>query len=254
MSETVVRPERTVRFGPAAHEVYDVYAAGAPGPWVVLIHGGFWRAEYDRSHLRPLARALAGAGCPVALVEYRGIDTGTLRHPHAAPRGADTVDDAVRAVQQVLEREQPAAARVVGHSAGGHLALLAAHRLAPDPRLTAVVSLAGVLDLARAAALGLGDGVVHVFAGGTPQEVPETYAALDPAALGHAPVPVTAVHGALDEDVPAEVSRSWLRRAGLSGRDRLVEVAGSGHFELIDPDSAAWPVVLAETTARTVRG
>jgi acetyl esterase/lipase len=37
----------------------------------VLLHGGFWRATYDRTHVGPLAVALAGAGFLVCAPEYR---------------------------------------------------------------------------------------------------------------------------------------------------------------------------------------
>ena len=78
--------------------------------------------------------------------------------------------------------------------------------------------------------------------GGTPSEVPERYAAADPAALPPPPVPVTLVHGTADDRVPVSMSRAC-------HRGHLIEIAGAGHFDLIDPQSLAWPQVLAALAA-----
>ena len=53
-----------------------------------------------------------------------------------------------------------------------------------------------------------------------------------------APVPVTLVHGVDDDTVPLRMSQAFT--AG-----RLVEIPGAGHFDLIDPQSPAWPRVLS---------
>lgn len=70
-----VAPDRTLAYGPHPDQVVDLYGAGA-GPLVVLLHGGFWRAAYDRRHLSPCAAELARRGLPVALVEYRRVGAG----------------------------------------------------------------------------------------------------------------------------------------------------------------------------------
>jgi dipeptidyl aminopeptidase/acylaminoacyl peptidase len=131
------------------------------------------------------------------------------------------------------------AARVtaIGHSAGGHLALW----LAGTGRIAAAVSLAGVCDLAAAATDGLGGGAAVELAGGTAQERPEAYALADP--LGRLPtgVPQLLVHGDADDRVPVEQSRRYARAAAAAGdRCELLELPGTGHFEPIDPRSAAW--------------
>ena len=79
---------------------------------------------------------------------------------------------------------------------------------------------------------------VRSLMGGGPEEVPERYAVADPAALPPPPVPVTLVHGTADEQVPAGMSRAF-------GVGRLIEIPGAGHFDLIDPESRAWPRVMA---------
>ncbi|MFF4569463.1 hypothetical protein [Streptomyces sp. NPDC001410] len=47
------------------------------------------------------------------------------------------------------------------------------------------------------------------------------------------------VHGDLDEALPVAMARRYVARAGAT----LHELPGAGHFDVIDPDSAAWPVV-----------
>ncbi len=241
-------PDRSVAFGPGAHEVYEVYAAasdpggtpGDPGRWVVLVHGGFWRSGYDRTHLRPLAAALARDGHQVALLEYRG--TG------AQGGGWPTTFEDVRAGLAALHTGQMVREMVlVGHSAGGHLAVLLAHH---HPQgVTGVVSLAGCLDLRMTAELGLGDRAAQALLGGEPDDLPDRYAEADPVALGAPPVPVRLVHGADDDRVPVGVSRSWMDRVGRPGTDRLVELPDCEHFGLIDPLRPAYAVLTEQVAA-----
>ena len=89
--------------------------------------------------------------------------------------------------------------------------------------------------------LGLSGGAVRELLGGSPTTVPDRFAATDPATLGAPAAAVVVVHGLLDDTVPVEAARSYCDRTGAA----LVEVPGTAHFELIDPASEAWPVILA---------
>jgi acetyl esterase/lipase len=163
------------------------------------------------------------------------------------------VADAVDRIRVEAPKYGLDAKRVValGHSAGGHLALWAAvrDRLPADapgrsghpPLVRGVVALAPAADLAVVDRLGLSGGAVRELLGGDPATVPDRFAATDPAVLGGPAATTVVVHGLLDDTVPVEVARSYCARTGVA----LVEVPGTGHFELIDPASAAWPVVLA---------
>ena len=66
-------PARTTAYGIDPAQVYDVRVpTGDPtGTTVVVVHGGFWKAEWDRAHAAPQAQAFADAGHHVAVVEYR---------------------------------------------------------------------------------------------------------------------------------------------------------------------------------------
>ena len=70
---------------------------------------------------------------------------------------------------------------LVGHSAGGHLALWAAGRANPLVSPAMVFALAGVADLRLAHEMGLGDGRVELFVGAPPDAAPDTYAIASPA-------------------------------------------------------------------------
>jgi acetyl esterase/lipase len=238
-------PDAVVRYGPHPEHLVDVHlpAAGrdsGPAPVVVLLHGGFWRQEFDRTHLRPMAEALAQSGYIVATPEFRrsGGDGGwpaTFRDVHAA------LGSMTRCLDEAAPgRADPDPVTVVGHSAGGHLAIWTC--LQPDaPRVRAVVALAPVADLYEAHRRGLGDGAVAALMGGGPDDHPEEYAAADAAHLlttrADDDMPVVVVHGTEDDRVPVDMSRS------LTNVD-LRELPGVEHFGLIDPRSRAWADVL----------
>lgn len=125
-----------------------------------------------------------------------------------------------------------------GHSSGGQLALWLAAQQAID--LRGVVPLAGVSDLRRAYALRLGGGVVAQLLGGSPDRVPQRYAAASPIELLPIPVQQRVVHGTTDRVVPLEMSRHF---AKLSKNAKLIPLEGAGHFDLIDPRTKFWPVI-----------
>jgi acetyl esterase/lipase len=238
-------PDAVLRY--AAHDdgLVDVFVPPgppAPRPLVFLVHGGFWRQEYDRVHCRPLANALTGCGYVVAVPEYRRVGGAG-----GWPATAEDVDAALGATPRLLaEAGVPTTTTtLVGHSAGGHLVLW----LANQPHdIARVVALAPVGNLRKAAEHGMGSGAAVDFLGGTPDQVPEVYDAADPASrMRTRPrAEVVIVHGDADADVPVQSSR------GLKGRFDWVdyrELAGTDHFAVIDPLSEAWPDV-----RRAIRG
>lgn len=228
-------PELVLSYGDLPEHVVDVRFGSADRPLVVLVHGGFWRPEYDRLHLRPLADALAREGWSSAAIEYRRV-----------PGDPDaTVDDVASAIRTVSVAEELAGRSngrlvLVGHSAGGHLVAHAA--VDPLPQVVGVVPLAPVVDLALGEELGLGDGAVRAFLGGPAAGRPD----LDPVRLPEPRVPVTVVHGTADEIVPLALAESYARR---HPQVRVRPVDG-GHFAVIDPRSTAWPALLEALDAR----
>lgn len=213
---------------------------GATGrlPTVVLVHGGYWRAQYDLSLQDAVAADLAGRGFLVWNIDYR---------PSAQAWPA-TLDDVAAGYDHLrtgrfADRVDPARVATVGHSAGGHLALWLASSRPDRPRTGPVPALAvgqaPVAALADGSRLGLGGGAVDALLGGPPQRCPERYAQADPVALLPTGVRTVCVHGTADDIVPLSQSRTYVQAAKAAGDDaRLVEVPG-GHFEHLDPSSAA---------------
>jgi acetyl esterase/lipase len=186
----------------------------------VLVHGGFWRARYGLDLEHALARDLVGRGWTVWNIEYRRLGDGG-----GWPATYDDVRAAIEALPLRAERVV-----AIGHSAGGHLAV----RAAADVGLSGVVAQAGALDLYELYRRGTSDHVVRQFLGGSPDEVPDVYEAATPRPPG---VPLLRVHGALDEDVPVEISRDF-------DGGELVVIEDEGHMEHLDPGSRCWGAVI----------
>lgn len=212
---------------------------------VVIVHGGFWRAQYGLDLGRPLAADLVARGHTCWNIEYRRVGAGggwpaTL---HDVAAAIDHLHDLDVDTDHVV---------AVGHSAGGHLAVWAAGRAglpagapgaAPLVNLTGVVAQAGVLDLAVAQRTGVGGTAVPDLLGGAPGVVPERYRLADPIAAVPVPPPVLCVHARGDDVVPFAQSEAYVSAAGAAGgRAALHEVPGD-HFTVIDPADGAWSVV-----------
>ncbi|MFI0897185.1 alpha/beta hydrolase family protein [Streptomyces sp. NPDC020983] len=269
-----VPPDATAAYGEHPEQVVDFYRPRADGsgrgaPLVALLHGGAWRARYDRAHISPLAARLAGRGFAVASVEYRRgappPDAQDGPEPPVAGRWPETFDDvaaAVDALPALAVRTlgtgvvDPRRFLLSGHSAGGHLALWAAarHVLPPGspwrtsspPPVRGVVALAPIADLTSAIRLGVCSDAVTQLLGG-PGHVAARLPHADPAALLPTGVAVTVVHGATDTEVPPAVSRAYAAAAAAAGEEvTAVWLPGRGHFALIDPASPAVSAVADE--------
>ena len=221
-------PSAEEAYGPDLLQTTLLFGAvGSRKRQVVLIHGGCWSNQYARGHIAPLASALADAGFNVWVPEYRRVgDTGG--------GWPGTYRDVAAAINHITRHsgEPPIA---VGHSAGGHLALLAA----ADPD----VALAGVIGLAAIANLSLYSQQEGTCPAMTLQLMGTTYA--DSPEQYHA----ASVMGP-DITVPAHLIRGSLDR--IVGEDQLagfaphqiVQIPGAGHFDLIHPEHSAFDLLV----------
>jgi acetyl esterase/lipase len=207
-----------------------------PFPVAVAIHGGYWGATYGKWVMRNVARDLVRRGHAVWNVEYRRLGRGQGGGWPA------TFDDTGAAVDHLATLADPRLdlddVVLLGHSAGGQLALFAASRADGDARVRVrrVVAQAPLTDMTTSE-------VAHRLLGGTPDQVPERYAAVNPIQLVPAPVPVLLVHGADDATVPLARSRRYLEAARAAGGDvELVVPTPGGHRDHIDARSPAWRV------------
>jgi len=218
-----VPPDRTVSYGQHPSQVVDFYGDGASGPRVTVLHGGFWREAYDRSHLSPFATALAAQGMVVELVEYRRTGGGG---------GWPVTAQDVAAALELLGPPDV----LLGHSAGGQLALWAASER--ERAADRVVVVSPVADMERAHRLRLGNGVVSEFLGGEGM-VRERLPEADPMRLLPR-VPVEILHGTADEVVPPELSRRYANDWGT----RLHLLPGVGHYAPFMPGTPAFGVLV----------
>lgn len=255
-------PDLVMRYGSGPDHVADLrlprrdVRVPAPPPLVIFLHGGFWRAAYDRAHTGPLATALAAAGYAVCVPEFRRVGQPGGGWPGTFDDVAAIMDTVPAQVRRLAGPDAIAVGDVLvaGHSAGGHLALWAAgrHMLPADSRwrtasrVRGVVALAAVSDLADCHRRALGEDAAAALIGGGPDVYPSRYLRADPAGLLPLGCPVRLVHGAADDRVPCDMSRDYASRARAAGDDTaLAELPNAGHFDVIDPLSSAWREVLA---------
>jgi acetyl esterase/lipase len=236
-------------YGRARSQFGELFLPDGDGPFpvAVLLHGGFWKAQYGRKQTHPLCADLVARGWAAWNVEYRRI--GAL----SGGGYPQTLEDAGAAVDHLAEIPAHAAGMLdttrvvaIGHSAGGHLAAWLATRQTPGIPVSRVVSQAGVVDLRLASELQLSDGVVHRFLGGAPGAVPERYAAASPAERLPLGVPALLTHGGRDDIVPPEMSERFADAARAAGDDvELVVEPGEDHFGHLDPANPLWRAVSA---------
>ncbi len=187
-----------------------------PFPLAVVFHGGYWQSTYNLTHTGHMCRALAAEGIATWNVEYRCVGVPGGGWPAAR-------DDVLLAVE--LARSLPHDPVVlVGHSAGGQLALWAAtHAGLP------VVALAPVSDVQEAVARRGPESAPGRFM------APEDFAEGSPIELLPLGVQQIVIHGVEDDGVPYAMSERYV--AAAEGEAELVPLENTGHFEPIDPQS-----------------
>lgn len=237
-------------YGPAESQHGDLRLPdGGAGrhPVAVLIHGGFWREPWERDTIEPLAIDLARRGYATWNLEYRRVGLSGGGWPATAQDVAAAIDHLhVLADDYPLDLERVV---LVGHSAGGQLALWAVHRrgieasaAAVRPRL--VVSLAGVVDLAVCARRGVGEtgNGVTGFMGGWPEQLPDAYAAASPAEGLPLGVRQILAHGWRDALADlVDVGHGYARAAAEAGDEiELVETGEDDHMTIVESGSPCW--------------
>ncbi|MFB7494673.1 alpha/beta hydrolase [Streptomyces sp. NPDC056161] len=272
-SHPPVDPDSTAAYGDHPDQVIDFYAPrdtassspAVPCPLVVVLHGGAWRAPYDRRHITPFADFLARRGFAVANVEYRrgGSEPAGGGETPVAGRWPDTFDDVAAAldalpalVGEVLPQADLRRTVITGHSAGGQLALWAAarHVLPADSpwrtdrpaQLRGVVALAPIADFTVAEKLDVcGNAALQLLGGQDEFQVRRPYA--DPALLLPTGIATTLVQGRTDVVVPQAVAEAYADAAAKAGEVvGLTLLEDVGHFPLIDPAADACAVVAEE--------
>jgi acetyl esterase/lipase len=250
-------PDQRVTYGPDANQFAElrVPSGVGPHPVVVLVHGGCFKTYGSFADLAAVGDALKRRGIATLNVEYRRVDQAGGGWPNTYLDVGHAVDH----VRSLAKGHRLDLSRVVivGHSAGGHLAMWAAAR-SRVPRASAlfmanplavrgVVDLAGPLDLTTNIEGYEGlcrDRVVTNLMGGTPAEMPERYAQASPMTLLPLGVPQVVVLGEHEEYVPLHFAQAYVQAAERAGdRVRMILIPGAGHFEIASPRAAVWPTV-----------
>ncbi len=226
-------PDSVLSYGENLDQVIDIYSGKETKlPLLILIHGGYWRNEYDRVHLRPFAAALADSGWQVALIEYQRI-------PGQPYKMTKDVENAIKFSLAKIPQHNGTAI-LVGHSAGGHLAMWAASVI---PHLRSVIALAPIPDLSAGEVLNLDGGAVQSFLGAPAAQCSD----LDPMQISTLGNQINIIHGDRDIRAPIELSENYVKTKELQNeRIHFIKLPGIGHFELIDPRHGVWEIIQSE--------
>ena len=225
-------------------------------PLVIFIHGGCWLSAFNLDYISTVANDLVKAGYAVWTPEYRRVGDEGGGYPNTFKDIQASVNFA-RTLAEIypLDIENVV---VMGHSAGGHLALWLAtqENLSENSRLyndnplplKGVIALAGITDLVAYDKVGNDCGTVVVeLMGGNPKDLESQYYNSSPINLVPANIPIRLVHGDKDNIVPLAQSESFAAKAQAAGDDvKVLTIEGGGHFDMVSPHSAAWQVIKKE--------
>ena len=251
-------PDRRITYGNDSSQYGElrVPAGRGPHPVAVLIHGGCFKARYANTRdLAAMGDALKSDGIATWNIEYRRLGQAGGGWP-------DTYLDVGRAIDhlRVIASEHNldlGRVAIVGHSAGGHLAMWAASR----PRIRSASPLyganplpvRGVIDLAGPIDVTANiqgyealcrDSVITTLLGGRPAAVPERYS--DASAIKQLPlgIPQVIVIGEHEDFVPRPLAEAYSQAAAKAGDPvRLIVIPRVGHFEIASPRASTWPRV-----------
>lgn len=213
-------------------QTFESQTKDAQTPLLVFIHGGCWLSEYDIKHTHAMSSALAHAGYAVWSVEYRRTDDEGGGWPGSFNDAMSAIEFSASLERFGVDTNNTA---LLGHSAGGHLALLAGTN---SKQIKTVIGLAAITDIEQYAA---GENSCQTatprFMGGTAQQLPEDYTNANPSRQARHPNTVL-IHGNADEIVPLKQATAF------SDNVRIID--GAGHFDLIHPGTPAFKALLKE--------
>lgn len=234
---------------------------GARVPVVVVIHGGCWFSPYASArNTAALADVLTRDGLATWNIEYRRYD-----HPGGGwPGTFRDVASAIDHLRVVAHRQPIDTTRVllVGHSAGGHLALWTASRgrhpvdpalasEAPPLAVRGVVSVGGISDLREyfgRERQSCGNPAVESLLGGLPDSVPARVRAGSPIERLPLGVPIRDLAGETDRVAPLTARQAFVQAARRAGDDAELITVPGGHFEPMAPGTEG-----GQTLRQTIR-
>lgn len=263
LSKPVLPADHRIHYGPNDSQFGDLWLPvkpSSPPPVIVFIHGGWWKSAYDLGYAGYLCDALKRAGIAMWSLEYRRVgSTGG-----GWPTTFQDVAAGFEYLKEVSKKYPLDLSRVytMGHSAGGHLAFWLAGRFHIDPHselsqpppgipLRGAIALAGAVGLQLTIRLsGYGmfahdrSEVIELMGGG-PERFADRYRNGDPASLLPLAAPQLLIQGSQDDQIPPDLPSEWVKLAHQRGSTASAHIIpGADHFDIIDPDSKAWPSVM----------
>ncbi len=223
-------------------------------PVVVVIHGGCWlSAVANADFMQGYATALTQEGYASYNIEYRSAD-----HPDGG--WPNTFNDVINAINHLSKLPSHYSLDLnkiilVGHSAGGHLALWTSffpkelaqlHSIAKlETQIIGVISLSGIVDLREyydPTGQSCGRGV-HQLLGGSPEELQDLYRLTSPVDLyqSNSKVSLALITGALDPIVTPEHVKIL---SDVHPEINHLIIPQTGHFEMVVPYTTAWEKTL----------
>lgn len=211
----------------------DVYRPEKLGkyPAIVILYGGAWQYGNPQANAE-FSRYMAARGYTIFAIDYRHAPR------YRFPAQLDDVRAALDFIRQsaVKYETQPDRIAILGRSAGGHLAMLAAYQ--PDALpVRAVVSYYGPFNLTE----GYKDppkpdplnvrALLTAFLGGTPTQLPQEYIKASPASYVTRKLPATLlIHGSRDHIVEVRFARDMYQRLQAVGTTSvLLEIPWAEH-------------------------
>ena len=241
-------PTRIMSYGSDALQTVSVYEAqkdsggvSAFHSAIIFIHGGCWLNAYDASHGAGFYSALATTGIDTYAVEYRRTGDEGGGWPGSLHDIQDAINTITRSLSQTNEEKN---VYIVGHSAGGHLALLAAASELNIPKsvnIKAVIGLAAITNVTEyAKGTNSCQTATPKFMGGKPEGRFEAYKQATPN-LARITTPVILMQGDTDSIVPALHS--------VSEHADTISIVNGGHFDWLHPKSDSYKALLKVVTA-----
>ncbi|MDA0977630.1 MAG: prolyl oligopeptidase family serine peptidase, partial [Proteobacteria bacterium] len=214
-------PDKYLTYGGRSRFLEGWYGDAPEKPGILMIHGGCWLSEYGLDHVRPLCTAINQLGFETWSLEYRRVGETGGGWP-------GSFEDILAGVS--LAAERVSSLIVMGHSAGGHMALWAAAQ-EQVPGIRACVGLAAISDLVTyAGGTSSCEQATVSLLGGSPGAQPARYQAASPLLLP-SQTPTVLVHGTGDTIVSPLQSETFAREKGA----RYIAIDGLGHFDLVNP-------------------
>ncbi|CAK9056912.1 unnamed protein product [Durusdinium trenchii] len=248
---------------------------------VVVLHGGYWKNKfglddaYGNAGTISLHRFFWEKGFSAVEVEYRRRD-----HPGGGwPGTNEDILSALTRISQLkaegleeglplspqlgeaIQSLRPERLILLGHSAGGCLALWAAQRWSGTAGAVAplVLAAAPVADLVKGYEMKVsdeGDAVeLYMKQPPTSESALEAYRLASPAANLPVSFPLLIVYGDADADVPPELVKAYAHaaRAGAPALVSVLEISQADHFQVVDATSDAWRQAIVPALAQLVR-